>query len=102
MSDHTLHRGSKHSCCYFLQTFITVEILKSHINDCFRISGKQMTKMPKKRDYVRFRKYERKLKSLFMIYADFESILVPEGNGKQNPDEPYINNSQTPVAFIFL
>ena len=25
-----------------------------------------------------------------MIYADFESILVPEDNGKQNPNESYI------------
>ena len=24
-----------------------------------------------------------------MIYADFESILVPEDNGKQNPNESY-------------
>ena len=28
-----------------------------------------------------------KKKSPFMIYADFESILVPENNGKRNPDE---------------
>ena len=27
-----------------------------------------------------------------MIYADFESILVPENNGKQNPDDSYTNN----------
>ena len=24
-----------------------------------------------------------------LIYADFESILVPENNGKQNPNESY-------------
>ena len=30
-------------------------------------------------------------KSLFMIYADFESILVPEDNEKQNPEEYYTN-----------
>ena len=24
-----------------------------------------------------------------MIYVDFESILVPENNGKQNPGESY-------------
>ena len=24
-----------------------------------------------------------------MIYADFESILVPGDNGKQNPEESY-------------
>ena len=26
-----------------------------------------------------------------MSYADFETILVPEDNGKQNPDESYTN-----------
>ena len=29
-----------------------------------------------------------------MIYADFESILVPEDNGKQNPDESYTSKYQ--------
>ena len=33
-----------------------------------------------------------------MIYADFESILVPEDNGKQNPNESYINKYQNYVA----
>ena len=33
-----------------------------------------------------------------MIYADFESILVPENNGKQNPDEPYTNKHQNHVG----
>ena len=26
-----------------------------------------------------------------MFYASFEVILVPEDNGKQNPDESYTN-----------
>ena len=29
-----------------------------------------------------------------MIYADFENILVPEGNGKQNPNDSYTNKYQ--------
>ena len=29
-----------------------------------------------------------------MIYVDFESILVPENNGKQNPGESYSNKYQ--------
>ena len=28
-----------------------------------------------------------------MIYADFESILVPEDKGKQNLDESFIKNN---------
>ena len=34
-----------------------------------------------------------------MIYADFESILVPEDNGKQNPDESFANEFQKYVAY---
>ena len=39
---------------------------------------------PKKGEYIRWKNYERKIKSLFMFYVDFESMLVPEDNGKQN------------------
>ena len=52
---------------------------------------KQRIKMPKKGQYVRFKNYERKIKSPFIIYADFESILVPEINLKQNPNKSYMN-----------
>ena len=43
--------------------------------------------MPKKGEYVKLKNYERKIKSPFTIYADFESNLMPEDNGKQNPEE---------------
>ena len=33
----------------------------------------------------------RKMKSPFIIYAAFESILGPENNLKQNPEESYTN-----------
>ena len=36
-----------------------------------------------KSDYIKLKNYERKIKSPFMIYSDFESILVQEDNGKQ-------------------
>ena len=54
--------------------------------------------MPKKDGYNRFNIFERKIKSPFMIYADFETILVPEDNGKQNPDESYTNKYQKYIA----
>ena len=47
--------------------------------------------MHKKGDYIKLKYFERKIKSPFMIYADFESILVPEDNGKQNLKEFYTN-----------
>ena len=48
MYDHALHRGRKHFCCYCLHAFITEEILKRHIKDCFKIDGKQRIIMLKK------------------------------------------------------
>ena len=54
--------------------------------------------MSKKVEYVKLRNYERNIKLPFKIYADFESIVVPENNEKQNPDESYINKYQKNVA----
>ena len=75
MYDHTLHRGKKHFCCYCLQAFRIAEKLKCHIKDSFKINGKQTIKTPKKSEYIKFKNSERKIKSLFMIYEHFESIL---------------------------
>ena len=54
--------------------------------------------MPKNGEYVKFENYERKINSLFIIYAVLESILVPEDNGKQNEEESYINKYQKHIA----
>ena len=53
-----------------------------------------MTKMSKKGEYVRFKNYETKVKSSFVIYTDFQIILVPEDNGKQSPDESFAKKYQ--------
>ena len=71
MHDHSLPRGRKHFCRYCLHAFSTEEILKRHIKDCFKINDKQTIKIPKKGEYVKFKNIERKIKSPFMIYADF-------------------------------
>ena len=81
--DYTLHHGRKHFCRYCLHALSTEEILKYHIKDCFKISGKQRIIIPKKGEYVRFTYFERKMESSFLIYVDFERILVLEDNGKQ-------------------
>ena len=64
MYDYTLHRGRKPFCSYLLQAFQTAEILKKHVNYCFKINGKQMIKKPKKGEYVRFKTYEKNLNLL--------------------------------------
>ena len=57
--------------------------------------------MPTKGEYVKFKNYERKIKSPFKFYADFESILVPEDNGKLNPEECYTNKYQKLIAYSY-
>ena len=41
--------------------------------------------MPKKDKYVKFKIYEKEIKSPFMIYEDFEGILAREDIGNKNP-----------------
>ena len=89
MYNHVLHCGRKHFCCYCLQAFTTEGIVKRHIKDLVKINGQQGIKMPKKGEYVRFENSKRKIKSSFIVYADFESILVPEGNGNRKSEEFY-------------
>ena len=56
-----------------------------------------MINVPKKSEYCKFKNFEKKLKSPFMIYADFESILVLEDNEKQNL-ESHTDKYQSHVA----
>ena len=99
MYDHTSHHGKKHFCHYFLQAlFSAEEILKCHIKDCFKINGKQRLTMPKEGKYVKFKHYERKIKSPLIIYAEFGNILVPRNNGKQIPEEIYANKYQKHIT----
>ena len=58
--------------------------------------------MPKKREYVKFKNLERKIKPPFMIYADFERIFVPQDNGKQNPEESYKNKYEKWCLHLWL
>ena len=44
-----------------------------------------------KGEYVKFKNFERKIKSPFMIYQDFESTLVSDDNGNPNPNDSYTN-----------
>ena len=54
--------------------------------------------MPKKGEYGEFKNFVWKTKSPFIIYANFESILAPEDNVKQNPFESCTKKYQKFVA----
>ena len=71
MYNKTLHHGRKRFFRYCLKYFSSAEILQRHANYQFKMNDKQMIKMPKKCETVKFKNREKKIKSQFMIYADF-------------------------------
>ena len=56
----------KQFCHYFLQAFITAETLKCHIQDYFKINGRQRIEMTAKGAYVKFKIYESKIRLPFL------------------------------------
>ena len=57
--------------------------------------------MAKTGETVKFKNRARKTKSPLLIDDNFESILVPENNGKENPDDSYTNKYQNHVRCSF-
>ena len=79
------------------KTFLSL-LFTSLQDRSFKIDGKQRIKMLNKGEYTKIKNFERKIKLQFAIYADFESIIIPEDKGKQNPEESYTNKYQKHVA----
>ena len=61
-----------------------------------------MTKIPKNAEHVRFKNCKRKVNSTFVIYADFESILVPEDNKKQNSDMKWRSDMKNMLLVVMV
>ena len=53
-----------------------------------------------KSEFPIFKIYERKIKSPFIIHAEFEAILVSENNEKPNPEESYTNTYQKKLLVV--
>ena len=71
--------------------------MKCHIKNCFKINVKQRVEIPKKGDYVKLKKYEKTKVTIYDLCI-FPKFLVPEDNGKQNPNAFYTNKYQKFLA----
>ena len=80
----TKHHCKKHFCIYCLQCFSTEAILNNHLENCLIINKKQNIIMPKFGSKIFFKNYFKMIKSPFVIYCDFESILEPIDVAKQD------------------
>lgn len=64
------HHGKPHFCENCLQFFVTKEKYDSHV------CSKVLTVLPSENTKITFKNYERQQKINFVIYADFESLLL--------------------------
>ena len=81
--DITKHKEQTHFCLRCLGHFSSQEILKRH-NELYTkndfMSVLHVLSVPgSKQAQIKFNQYKYSTKALFVIYADFESILDPSG-----------------------
>ena len=78
-------------------------LLQKYLKDVLSIALKLMAsrrlKWIKKVKLLNSKNYKRKIKLSFIIYANFESFLIPENNGEKTPDDPYSNEHQSHAGF---
>ena len=74
--DQTKHPKQKHFCERCLHGFKRQDLLDKHTPDCRGINQTAIAiEMPKEGTKLRFENYHKQLKSPYIIYADFESII---------------------------
>ena len=73
----TKAKVKKHICMNCIQNFPSQERLDNHRPECIKTNGAQAVEMPKEGSCIKFSHLSNTLDVPFVIYADFESILIP-------------------------
>ena len=77
------HDHKRYYCLNCLSGFNSQDRLDLHSGTCSEINGTQKIIMPRRGDKAKFGNYRKQLPAQFVIYADFESLLIPEeGEGR--------------------
>ena len=99
----TKHKNKAFFCLHCLHACVSKEVLKKHKETCLEVNGVQATKLPKEGTKIKFKNHRNSISVPFVIYADFESILVPENKKDEEPDgdESHTNRYQTHQACSF-
>ncbi|CAB4024618.1 Hypothetical predicted protein [Paramuricea clavata] len=79
----------KHFCLHCLHSCVSKESLEKHKETCLEVNGTQAVKLPKEGTKIKFKNHRNSMPVPFVIYADFESILVPEERKveSENPED---------------
>ena len=96
----SINRHKKHWCYYCLHGFMTEERLERHVEDCSR-NGLQKVILPdEEHRWIEFDAIEKMLPMPFVIYADFESFLMPlQGPADRSSNAPY--EMHVPSGFCY-
>ena len=73
MFPRTKHKGKKHYCVSYLQSFTTEEVLSNHKKQCLLINSCQAVNY--KWGIIKFPNHNKQIPILFKIYADTEYFL---------------------------
>jgi hypothetical protein len=96
----TKNKDKKHFCLHCFHSSSSKELLEKHKETCIQVNGVQATKLPKEGTKIKFKNYKHQVPAPFIIYADFESILVPDNERKmdETSDESHTTRYQTHQA----
>ena len=98
------HKEKKNFCLHCLHSCSSEKTLAKHKETCLEVNGTQATKLPKEGTKIKFKNHRNSMAVPFVIYADFESMLVPEERNSESgssEDESSTNLYQTHRACSF-
>jgi hypothetical protein len=98
------HKEKKNFCLHCLHSCSSAKTLAKHKETCLEVNGTQATKLPKEGTKIKFKNHRNSMAVPFVIYADFESMLVPEERNSESgssEDESSTNLYQTHRACSF-
>ena len=93
----TKNKTKKHFCLNCFHNCESEESLANHKETCSQVNGVQAVKLPKEGTKIKFKNHKNQLPVPFVIYADFESLVVSDKDRKLDDtvDESYTNRYQT-------
>ena len=101
----TKHNGSTHVCPYCLYCFSEAHLLTAHLSDC-SIHPEQKVEYPSPDDpekiIKKFKAIAKTLPVPFVLYADFEAILVPAEENKESASNTKVRQLHKHSGFACL
>lgn len=97
------HHGISFHCTYCLHGFTRRDLLDKHEPICGRYKPQKIYLPKDENRYLSFTDVSKQLKVPFVIYADFESIIVKTDNPKPDGDYSYTHKTQhhQPCGFSY-